>query len=76
MARNKDGLLKTDFKPALGKVSYHIPCHGRVQNIGQKTEEMFKLIGQTVDGAAQHGGALLGPRRHLRREDAARTRSR
>ena len=48
VARHKDGLLKTDFKTALGRVSYHIPCHGRVQNIGRKTEEMFKLIGQTV----------------------------
>ncbi len=49
VARYKDGLLKTDFKTALGRVSYHIPCHGRVQNIGRKTEEMFKLIGQTVE---------------------------
>ena len=49
VARHKDGLLKTDFKTALGKVSYHIPCHGRVQNIGRKTEEMLKLIGQTVE---------------------------
>ncbi len=49
VARHKDGLLKTDFKTALGRVSYHIPCHGRVQNIGKKTEEMFKLIGQTVE---------------------------
>ncbi|MCB2019861.1 MAG: heterodisulfide reductase-related iron-sulfur binding cluster [Rhizobacter sp.] len=49
VARQKDGLLKTDFKTALGKVSYHVPCHGRVQKIGKKTEEMFKLIGQTVD---------------------------
>jgi glycerol-3-phosphate dehydrogenase subunit C len=49
IARHKDGLLKTDFKAALGKVSYHIPCHGRVQNIGRKTEEMFKLIGQRVE---------------------------
>jgi glycerol-3-phosphate dehydrogenase subunit C len=48
VARHKDGLLKTDFKTALGKVSYHIPCHGRVQNIGRKTEDLFKLIGQTV----------------------------
>jgi Fe-S oxidoreductase len=47
--RHRDGLLKTDFKAALGKVSYHIPCHGRVQNIGRKTEEMFKLIGKTVE---------------------------
>ncbi|HEY9397045.1 MAG TPA: heterodisulfide reductase-related iron-sulfur binding cluster [Burkholderiales bacterium] len=49
IARNKDGLLKTDFNQALGKVSYHIPCHGRVQNIGRKTEEMFRLIGKTVE---------------------------
>ena len=49
VARHKDGLLKTDFKAPLGKVSYHIPCHGRVQNIGRKTEEMFKLIGQKVN---------------------------
>ena len=47
-ARHKDGLLKLDFKAALGKVSCHIPCHGRVQKIGKKTEEVFKLIGQTV----------------------------
>ena len=48
VARHKDGLLKLDFKTALGKVSYHVPCHGRVQKIGRKTEEMFKLIGQTA----------------------------
>jgi Fe-S oxidoreductase len=48
VARHKDGLLKTDFKAALGKVSYHVPCHARVQKIGRKTEEMFKLIGQSV----------------------------
>jgi glycerol-3-phosphate dehydrogenase subunit C len=49
VARHKDGLLKIDFKNALGKVSYHIPCHGRVQLMGRKTEEMFKLIGQSVN---------------------------
>jgi Fe-S oxidoreductase len=48
VARHRDGLLKTDFKTPLGKVSYHVPCHGRVQKIGRKTEEMFKLIGKTV----------------------------
>jgi Fe-S oxidoreductase len=48
MARHKDGLLKTDFKHPLGKVSYHVPCHGRVQKIGKKTEELLKLIGQSV----------------------------
>jgi Fe-S oxidoreductase len=48
VARHRDGLLKTDFKQPLGKVSYHVPCHGRVQKIGRKTEEMLKLIGKSV----------------------------
>jgi Fe-S oxidoreductase len=48
VARHKDGLLKTDFQAPLGNVSYHVPCHGRVQKIGRKTEEMFRLIGQSV----------------------------
>ena len=44
MARKRDGLLKTEFSKPLGKISYQIPCHGRVQNIGKKTEEMLKMI--------------------------------
>ena len=48
-ARHKDGLLKTDFRQPLGKVSYHVPCHGRVQNIGRRTEELFRLVGQAVE---------------------------
>ena len=44
MARKRDGLLKVDFPQSLGKVSYQIPCHGRVQNIGKKTEEMLKMV--------------------------------
>ena len=48
--RNGDGLLKTDFNQPLGKVSYHIPCHLRVQNMGQKTREMLQLVpGTTVN---------------------------
>lgn len=43
-ARRRDGLLKTEFPQPLGKVSYHVPCHSRVQNIGKKTEELLKLI--------------------------------
>jgi Fe-S oxidoreductase len=60
IARNKDGLLKTDFKQALGNVSYHIPCHGRVQNVGKKTEEMLKLVPEskinTVERCSGHSG--------------------
>jgi Fe-S oxidoreductase len=65
VARHKDGLLKTDFKTPLGKVSYHIPCHGRVQNIGRKTEEFLKLTPgvelNTVERCSGHSG-LWGTR--------------
>ncbi len=47
MARKRDGLLRTEFPVSLGKISYQIPCHGRVQNIGKKTEEMLKMIPET-----------------------------
>ena len=50
MLRNRDGLLSTNFKQSLGKVSYHIPCHLRVQNIGKKTKDMLEIIpGTTVN---------------------------
>ncbi len=62
MARKRDGLLKTDFSRPLGQVSYHIPCHGRVQNIGKKTEEMLKMIPQTtintVERCSGHAGTF------------------
>ena len=48
VARHRTACSRPTSSEPLGKVSYHIPCHGRVQNIGRKTEEMFKLIGQTV----------------------------
>jgi Fe-S oxidoreductase len=58
--RNKDGLLNTDFKRPLGKVSYHIPCHTRVQNVGQKTREALQLVPGTqvnvVERCAGHDG--------------------
>jgi Fe-S oxidoreductase len=50
MLRHAAGKLRTDFKVALGKVSYHVPCHLRVQNIGLKTRELLRLIpGSTID---------------------------
>ncbi len=60
VARSKDGLLKSDFTVELGKVSYHVPCHGRVQKIGRKTEEMLKMIPgtqlTTVERCSGHAG--------------------
>jgi glycerol-3-phosphate dehydrogenase subunit C len=50
MLRHKAGLLRTDFKTHIGKVSYHVPCHLRVQNIGLKTRDVLRLVpGTTVD---------------------------
>jgi len=50
MLRHKAGKLRTDFKRELGKVSYHAPCHLRVQNIGFKTRDVLKLVpGTTLD---------------------------
>jgi len=68
VARNKDGLLKTDFRQSLGTVSYHVPCHGRVQNIGRKTEEILKMLPgtnvNTVERCSGHSG-LWGTRKEF-----------
>jgi Fe-S oxidoreductase len=60
VVRNRDGLLKTDFKESLGQVSYHIPCHSRVQNVGRKTAEMLQLVPDTklnvVERCSGHAG--------------------
>ena len=60
IARSKDGLLKQDFKEELGHVSYHVACHSRVQNVGQKTAEALKLIPGTevnvVERCSGHSG--------------------
>ena len=61
-ARRKDGLLKTEFPQSLGKVSYQVPCHSRVQNIGKKTEEMLKMVPgtsvQTNERCSGHAGTF------------------
>ena len=62
IARNRDGLLKTDFKQGLGHVSYHIPCHSRVQNVGRKTAETLQLVPDTtltiVERCSGHAGTF------------------
>ncbi len=58
--RAKDGLLKTEFPRALGRVSYHVACHLRVQNVGQKTRELLESIPgtqvRTVERCSGHAG--------------------
>lgn len=57
MLRNKHDKLKTDFKNPLGKVSYHVACHQRVQRIGMKTREMLQLVPDTqVDAIERCSG--------------------
>jgi glycerol-3-phosphate dehydrogenase subunit C len=62
VSRHRDGLLKTDFKTALGRVSYHVPCHARVQNIGRKTSETLALVPDTqvnvVERCSGHAGTF------------------
>jgi len=58
--RHKDGMLKTDFKRPLGTIAYHVPCHLRVQNMGNKTRDMLKLVPDTevamVERCSGHDG--------------------
>ncbi len=60
VARHKDGLLETGFPQPLGKVAYHIPCHSRVQNVGQKTREALEMVAGTevrvIERCSGHAG--------------------
>ena len=48
--RHEAGLLRTDFAGRLGRLSYHVPCHLRVQNMGLKTRDVLRLVpGTTLD---------------------------
>ena len=61
MLRHAAGRLRTDFKVPLGKVSYHVPCHLRVQNIGLKTRDLLRLIPgtsiDTIERCSGHNGS-------------------
>jgi Fe-S oxidoreductase len=61
MLRHKAGLLRTDFKARLGRVSYHVPCHLRVQNIGLKTRDVLRLVPDTtvdvIERCSGHNGS-------------------
>jgi len=48
MLRHKAGKLNTVFKNPLGKISYHVACHLRVQNIGFKTRDCLGLVPDTT----------------------------
>jgi glycerol-3-phosphate dehydrogenase subunit C len=56
----KEDKMNRDFKSTPGKIAYHIPCHLRAQNIGYRSRDMMKTIGQTsftlVDECCGHNG--------------------
>ena len=57
MLRHKAGKLNTDFKNKLGKITYHLACHLRVQNIGMKTRDLLQLVPDTqVDAIERCSG--------------------
>ncbi len=60
MLRHKEGKLNTQFKNSLGKVSYHVACHQRVQNIGLKTKDILNLVPDTqvdvIERCSGHDG--------------------
>ncbi len=73
MLRHRAGLLRTDFKVGLGKVSYHVPCHLRVQNVGLKTRDLLRLIpGTTVEVIERCSGhdGTYGVKREFRAASA------
>ena len=55
-----NGRLKTDFAQPLGKVSYHVACHLRVKNVGQKTRETLQMVPDTqvntIERCSGHAG--------------------
>jgi glycerol-3-phosphate dehydrogenase subunit C len=58
--RHKAGLLDLEFSQPLGKVSYHVACHLRVQNLGLKTRDVLSLIPDTeiepIERCSGHDG--------------------
>ena len=62
VARHKDGLLRTHFARGLGTIAYQVPCHGRVQNVGRKTEALLRMIPntevKTIERCSGHAGTF------------------
>ena len=44
MKLHAEGALKCDFTGDAGEITYHLPCHLKVQNIGFKSRDLLKLL--------------------------------
>jgi len=67
--RHRAGRLTTNFVKELGRISYQVPCHLRVQNIGLKTRDVLELVPGThvevIQRCSGHDGTY-GVKRRFR----------
>jgi len=60
MSREREGKLEKNFATTLGAISYQVPCHLRVQNIGLKTRDVLELVPNTkvkaIERCSGHDG--------------------
>ncbi len=66
----RDEKFNRDFKSSPGRVAYHIPCHLRAQNIGYRSRDMMRTIGETsfnlVDECCGHNGTWAMKTEHFK----------
>ena len=60
LQKDKNKKLSKEFRNTLGKVSYHVACHQRVQNIGHTTRKLLELVPGTevtlIERCSGHDG--------------------
>jgi Fe-S oxidoreductase len=60
MKRHAAGKLATDFVKAAGRITYHVACHLKVQDIGFKSRDLLALVPgnhvETVEKCSGHDG--------------------
>ena len=70
---HRAGNLSTEFSESLGAISYQVPCHLRVQNLGLKTRDVLQLVPDTkvkaIERCSGHDGTY-----GVKREYAATSR--
>jgi Fe-S oxidoreductase len=73
MDLHRSGTLSTEFTESLGAISYQVPCHLRVQNLGLKTRDVLQLVPDTkvkaIERCSGHDGTY-----GVKREYAATSR--
>src|SRR5882672_7214420 len=55
-----DGGLDTRFSRPVGRVTYHVPCHLRAQNIGTKSADLLRAIPDTKVDVVERCSAVDG----------------